>query len=269
MARTRTSKRARAALTIGIVGILAAVVYLTKPGPGTASTGDDPAGERAGRGDDAKSSDSHHAVGSFGEIAEEDVEPARGSGPEAADEDEDDTTASAGTGQATPPSARHGEDAVVRAGENLSPGTARKRPTGTPDWSSPTSLGFRDFKKLRRQFRRAGDFTPDELSRLHGAAVTVRGALMPIDPVPESGKLERFWLANPIVVMAGCVFCNPPTMADLIYVRTNGDPLEVDRERLYRSVVYAKLLGRFELGPGKSPDGVEYMFGMDLEERKE
>ena len=256
MARRRTSKRARAALTIGIVGGLAAFVYLTKPDPGTASTGDGPAGEPDKRfeADKEPKADGAHQEESPGKVAEAD--------PGSADD-------RARATDATPPSARHGDDAVVRAGENLSIGTARKRPTGTPDWSSPTSLGFRDFKMLRRQFRHAGDFTPDEISRLHGAAVTVRGALMPIDPVPESGKLERFWLANPIVVMAGCVFCNPPTMADLIYVRTSGDPLEVDRERLYRSVVYAKLLGRFELGPGKSADGVEYMFGMDLEERKE
>ena len=253
----RRSRKTRAAVTIGIVGVLAAAVYLTKPGPGTVAVDGDSAAERGSlTGSDGDRRDRETP-------AEEEREGnlAGADGGSQTPESEDIST--------TPPSARHGEDAVVRAGENLGGKIDRKRLTGTPDWSSPASLGFGDFKKLRRQFRRAGDFTPDELSRLHGAAVIVRGALMPIDPVPESGKLERFWLANPIVVMAGCVFCNPPTMADLVYVRTNGAPLKVDRERLYRSVVYAKLLGRFELGPGKSEDGVEYMFGMDLEERKE
>jgi len=92
---------------------------------------------------------------------------------------------------------------------------------------------------------------------------------MPIDPVPRSGEMQRFWLANPVVVMAGCVFCNPPTLGDLVYVTTDGAPLVVDRERLYRSVVYATLLGRLELGPGKSDDGVEYLFSMKMRERTE
>ena len=97
-----------------------------------------------------------------------------------------------------------------------------------------------------------------------------RGAVMPIDAVPKSGKMSRFWLANPMVVMAGCVFCNPPTMADLIFVSTpKGAPLEVDRERLYRGVVYTKLPGRLRLGPHTSSDGVEYLFSLELKERRE
>jgi hypothetical protein len=91
---------------------------------------------------------------------------------------------------------------------------------------------------------------------------------MPIDPVPKSGEMQRFWLANPVVVMAGCIFCFPPTLGDLVYVTTD-EPLAVDRERLYRSVVYAKLLGRLELGPAKSGDGVEYLFSLKMRERLE
>jgi len=163
----------------------------------------------------------------------------------------------------------HGDDAVVRSADDVGTGVASARPLATPDWSAPVSLTFSSFKALRRQFRRQRDFTAEEIARLHGAAVSMRGALMPIDPVPKSGELKRFWLANPVVVMAGCVFCNPPTMADLMYVEADGAPLVVDRERLYRSVVYATLIGRFELGPGRSEDGVEYLFYMKMRERRE
>ena len=87
---------------------------------------------------------------------------------------------------------------------------------------------------------------------------------MPIDPVSDSGEMKRFWLANPVIVMAGCVFCNPPTMGDLVYVTANAAPITIDPERLFRGVVMLRVLGRLELGPQKSSDGVEYVFGFEL-----
>jgi hypothetical protein len=163
----------------------------------------------------------------------------------------------------------HGPNAVVRSGEEIGAGAAVRLPLGTPVWSAPVDLSFSALKALRRRYREVKTFAPEDVARLHGAAVVFRGALMPIDPIPKSGEMRRFWLANPVVVMAGCVFCFPPTMADLVYVTTEGAPFVVDRERLYRSVEYAKLLGRFELGPGVSDDGVEYMFSMEMRERLE
>lgn len=171
---------------------------------------------------------------------------------------------------ARPPAPQHGADAVVRSGEEIDPKPRAARPLATPVWSAPVDLTFSSFKALRRSYRATHDFSSEEVARLHGAAARVKGALMPIDPVPKSGEMRRFWLANPVVVMAGCIFCNPPTLGDLVYVTTAGDaPLVVDRERLYRSVVYAKLLGRLELGPGKSDDGVEYLFSLRMRERLE
>jgi len=167
------------------------------------------------------------------------------------------------------PAKVHGADAVVRSADDIEAAAVAARPLAIPDWSAPVELTFSSFKALRRKYRAEKDFPTEEIARLHGAAVSARGALMPIDPVPRSGEMQRFWLANPVVVMAGCVFCNPPTLGDLVYVTTDGAPLVVDRERLYRSVVYATLLGRLELGPGKSDDGVEYLFSMKMRERTE
>ncbi len=184
----------------------------------------------------------------------------------------------AGPGEGGSSEKEHDENAVVRPGKGEGVGSGVKgqgsgqhaRILADPNWAAPVELGFSDFKRLRRHFRRQKGFAPADSKKLHGAAVLARGAVMPIDAGPKSGKMSRFWLANPMVVMAGCVFCNPPTMADLIFVSTpKGAPLEVDRERLYRGVVYTKLLGRLRLGPHTSSDGVEYLFSLELKERRE
>ena len=135
-----------------------------------------------------------------------------------------------------------------------------------PVWDKPYPLTFRKLKKNHQFYRVHEKFFADGLPRIHGGAVMVSGAVMPIDPPGEDGLLKRFWLANPSVVMAGCVFCNPPTMADLIYVYMPGEPMKVDRETLYRSILTMTATGRFFIGPGKSKDGVEYMFSMEMKE---
>ena len=173
----------------------------------------------------------------------------------------------AGAAAASPPP-EHDENAVVRTKERLME-TARQRPRIKPNWKEPIEMTFGDIRRTYRQYRKHKDFEPEVVARLNGAAVAVTGALMPIDPVGKSGRMKRFWLANRLVVMAGCVFCNPPTMGDLVYVRTRGGPLKVDREELYRSVVTARLLGRLELGPFESKDGVQYLFGLELKRRLE
>jgi hypothetical protein len=231
VARRRASGIVTTASVIGGIGALAIAFYLTKPGGGSSA----PARPRI-------------------------AQPARGTERRAA--------APAPTASPSQVVRDHGENAVVRAGESVV-AQAAALPLATPVWDAPVDLTFSSFKALRRGYREAKAFSPEDVARLHGAAAVVRGALMPIDPIPKSGEMRRFWLANPVVVMAGCVFCFPPTLADLVYVTTDGAPLVVDRERLYRSVEYAKLLGRLRLGPGASDDGVEYMFSMEMKERLE
>lgn len=131
----------------------------------------------------------------------------------------------------------------------------------------PTPLKFFGLKQHYRAYRKRSGFDAELLQSLSGAAVKMTGAFMPIDPIPDDGKVKRFWLANPLVVMAGCVFCTPPTLADLVYVTTGEQPLAVDREKLFSSVVMLELLGRLRLGPQTTADGVQYLFGMELRER--
>ena len=137
-----------------------------------------------------------------------------------------------------------------------------------PDFDAPIRLSFHALKKIYAVYRlKGGVFPPVAVEKLNGAAVEISGAVMPVDPVPKSGTLVRFWLANPVVVMAGCGFCNPPTMADLILVTTpfGESPLRINREQLFKSIVMVKMRGRLFFGPNK--DGkVEYMFKMDSHE---
>ena len=134
------------------------------------------------------------------------------------------------------------------------------------NWDAPKTLTFRVMTKEYRYYRKHKAFSGDGLPLFHGAAVEVSGAIMPIDSPGPDGEMKRFWLANPKVVMAGCVFCNPPTLADLIYVQTEGEPFKVDREELYRSVIVLKLKGRFFIESKQTNDGVEYLFRLNLKE---
>jgi hypothetical protein len=168
---------------------------------------------------------------------------------------------------ASVPVAKHGKDAVVRS-QSGGGGKLKvvKRERYPADWDNPHEVPFRVLKQLRREYRRQGDFNEASVRKYSGAAVEVRGAVMPIDPVGEEGVLKRFWIANTMIVMAGCVFCFPPTMGDLVYVDSSSQPYKVDREQLYRSIVKVEAIGRLELGPNRSSDGVEYMFGLELKE---
>jgi hypothetical protein len=160
----------------------------------------------------------------------------------------------------------HGRSAVVRVEQPLDRSLSFvERSEGTPNWEAPTPLRFVDLKDHYRAFRRARDFPPETVRALHGAAAIIAGAVMPVDPIVDSGEMRRLWLSNPMIVMAGCVFCSPPTMGDLVLVTASRRPLVVDPERLFRGVVIVKLLGRLRLGPGRTEDGVEYLFAMELE----
>lgn len=165
------------------------------------------------------------------------------------------------------PTKTHGPKDVVRSRSGDAAVTTQKHARFAPRWDAPVELSFRRLKELRRDYLVTSTFQDSVIRALSGRAAAIHGAIMPVDPVPESGALERFWIANPVVVMAGCVFCVPPTLADLVYTTTGGRPLVVDREQLYRSIVLGTFLGRFEIGPVKTPDGVTYMFGMELKKR--
>ena len=160
----------------------------------------------------------------------------------------------------------HGRSAVVRVDQRPEEKLVfAERPRFEPRWDSPTTLRFVDLKEHYRAFRKANDFAVEAVERLSGAAVVIAGAVMPVDPIADSGEMRRLWLANPAIVMAGCVFCSPPTLGDLVLVTASRRPLEVDPERLFRGVVVVRLLGRLHLGPARTADGIEYLFGMDLE----
>ncbi len=159
---------------------------------------------------------------------------------------------------------KHGTGATVRARGSIRGKAKTKLKLHTPDWKQPVPLTFRKLDKNYQYYRLHKEFFPQGLPVVHGGAVEIAGAVMPIDTPGPNGELKRFWLANPVVVMAGCVFCNPPTLADLVYVEVQGDPIQVDREELYRSVMMKRLLGRLFIGPEKTADGVEFVFKMAL-----
>jgi hypothetical protein len=242
----------KAILVVAALVAVGVAVYLTKPGGGPSG------GQRRSERGSAASAD--------GGPAEKIVywSPSADAGPDASPDGGAGTAgsrfSSGGGGKKV-----HGADSVVRTEKDEKDSyRAVDRKQYPADWSSPVEIPFRELKELRAQYRRTDTFDEKTLRKYSGAAVRVSGAVMPIDPVPESGEMKRFWVANTVIVMAGCVFCFPPTMGDLVYVDASDDPYEVDREKLYRSIVKVDALGRLELGPNRTEDGVEYMFGMEL-----
>lgn len=162
--------------------------------------------------------------------------------------------------------AEHGTGSLLRVSEHLKQNKNKMPVIENPDFDNPVRLTFHALKRIFEVYRlRSGFFPSVAVDKLNGAAVEISGAVMPVDAVPENGTLVRFWLANPVIVMAGCVFCNAPTMADLILINTpfGERPLRVDREQLFKSIVMVKIKGRMFLGPN-SDGRVEYMFKMDV-----
>ncbi len=164
---------------------------------------------------------------------------------------------------------QHGVGDVVRARGTKKTAEISGLSLKQADWNDVQPLTFRALTKDYRTYRKSKTFPEGGISGHHGAAVRISGAIMPIDSPGPDGEMQRFWLANPKVVMAGCVFCNPPTLADLIYVETGEIPFKVDREELYRSVIVLKLTGRFFIESMQTDDGVEYLFRLNLKEVSE
>jgi len=244
---------AKGALTLAIVGGLVGLVIAAKPGSG-------PAALRPGA-DGPPSKPRTHRPEHVASSPPPPSDPAP-------------TAQTSATGATSAPASidsawrEHGKTAVVRSENELdSPPTGLLAIQAPARWDEPRALKFFHLKKHYRAHRKQRRFEPATAAELSGAAVKMTGAFMPIDPIPDDGRVKRFWLANPVVVMAGCVFCTPPTMADLVYVTTGDEPLEVDREILFRSVLMLELLGRLRLGPHQSSDGVQYLFAMELRKR--
>ena len=148
----------------------------------------------------------------------------------------------------------------------------KARPKSPASWDAVAPVSWTRLTQLYKGFSigRAvgGDFKPETVHELNGAAVEIEGTVLPIDPVGAGGKLKRFWIARPAVLAAGCVFCEAPSMGDLVYVDAKAAPMEVDREKLYSGAVSAKVVGRFELGPAAAKDGTQYLFGLELQPSK-
>ncbi|HSA32706.1 MAG TPA: hypothetical protein P5077_03170 [bacterium] len=135
-----------------------------------------------------------------------------------------------------------------------------------PNWEAPYNLNYQGLRKVNLYLRLHDKWPQEVIQQLNGAAVTISGIVMPTGPVTQDGTMLEFWLANPIVVMAGCVFCNPPTFADLLHVETMSGfkPLTVNREQLYTDTVPVTVTGRLTFGYRKTGDGVESLFQLEM-----
>jgi hypothetical protein len=152
----------------------------------------------------------------------------------------------------------HGENAVLKSSDELTEAelATQKYPLVEPDFSNLHPINFRGLKKVYTYFRVKESLPEVVVKKLNGAAVVMTGAVMPVAEIPEDGKFQAFWLSNPSIVLAGCVFCNPPTLADIVYVYKDAGeiPFKVDREKLFKQVVLVRVIGRLYFGPEKRGD---------------
>jgi len=166
--------------------------------------------------------------------------------------------------------AKHGETPTLRAVGRV-PGERGTKPAPyrtEPKWAAPFIVTQQHLNGLHLRYVIGRDkWPPEVLDQLHGAAAIVMGAVVPIDPPSKDGELTRFWLVKPKAVAQGCVFCAPVGLGDLVFVEVpKGRSFRVPRQRLYQDVVVVYLLGRFQLGPAITPDGVGYLLGLEYRE---
>lgn len=148
----------------------------------------------------------------------------------------------------------HGRGAVVRSGDKLTENEKHHTAynVNNVDSEKPaTPLEFKGLRKIYTYFRIKEHLPPEVVGALNGSRVVIVGAVMPFESIPENGEVSEFWLANPRIVVEGCVFCNPPTLADLVYIyRNEGEaPFKFDRETLFKKVTLAAVTGRLFFGP--------------------
>jgi hypothetical protein len=162
---------------------------------------------------------------------------------------------------------------VVKASELGVREGALKRPDSKPRWDAPAPLDWERLGKLFTGFsigyKVGGDFTEDVVRELHGAAVEVAGAVLQIDP--PKGAMKRFWLVKEDAAEAACLYCSSPAPGIVLYVDASKRPLELsaeDRKKMYEDVYPIRAVGRLLLGPKKTADGIEYLFGLELKEVK-
>lgn len=148
----------------------------------------------------------------------------------------------------------HGSGSVLHASDKLNRNemTHGKYKINEPDYDMPPRpIEFKSLKKVYTYFRLKEKLPEPVLESLNGSLVTMVGAVMPFEKIPEDGKFSTFWLSNPAIVLKGCVFCNPPTMGDIVYAYKDAGeiPFEFDREKLFKQVLLVQVTGRFFFGP--------------------
>jgi hypothetical protein len=149
---------------------------------------------------------------------------------------------------------KHGKGSVLHPSDKLDKNemTHGKYKINEPDYDMPPRpIEFKSLKKVYTYFRLKEKLPEPVVESLNGSLVTMVGAVMPFEKIPEDGKFSTFWLSNPAIVMKGCVFCNPPTMGDIVYAYKNAGeiPFEFDREKLFKQVLLVSVTGRFFFGP--------------------
>ena len=148
----------------------------------------------------------------------------------------------------------HGRGSVLHPSDKLDKNemTHGKYVINEPDYDMPPRpIEFKSLKKVYTYFRLKEKLPQEVVEALNGSLVTMAGAVMPFEKIPEDGKFSTFWLSNPAIVIKGCVFCNPPTMGDIVYAYKDAGerPFEFDREKLFKQVLLVKVTGRFFFGP--------------------
>ena len=115
----------------------------------------------------------------------------------------------------------------------------------------PRPVEFKSLKKVYTYFRLKEKLPDEVVEAMNGSLVVMVGAVMPFEKIPEDGKFSTFWLSNPAIVLKGCVFCNPPTLGDIVYAYKDAGeiPFEFDREKLFKQVLLVSVTGRFFFGP--------------------
>ena len=148
----------------------------------------------------------------------------------------------------------HDTSSVVKPSDKLNKNemTHGKYKINEPDYDMPPRpIEFKSLKKVYTYFRLKEKLPEPVLESLNGSLVTMVGAVMPFEKIPEDGKFSTFWLSNPAIVLKGCVFCNPPTMGDIVYTYKDAGekPFEFEREKLFKQVLLVRVTGRFFFGP--------------------
>ncbi len=148
----------------------------------------------------------------------------------------------------------HGTNSVLHHSDKLNKNemTHGKYIINEPDYDMPPRpIEFKGLKKVYTYFRLKEKLPQEVVEVLNGSLVTMVGAVMPFEKIPDDGRFSTFWLSNPAIVMKGCVFCNPPTMGDIVYAYKDAGekPFEFEREKLFKQVLLVRVTGRFFFGP--------------------